>query len=93
MTGETPSGQTTGQATTAQVTPVTATDVKKGASVYDASGARVGKIVSVSSKGAVVSTGKTQATVPLSGLGMSDKRLIIGMSKDELEAAAKKSPK
>lgn len=95
VTGETPSGQTTaqGQATADARATVKATkaDVKAGAAVFDSSGNSVGKIESVTAKGVVLNTGKVQVTVPLSAFAKNDKGLLIGMTKDEIEAAAKKS--
>ena len=60
-TGTTPSGQTTGNATSTAVTAATEADLKAGALVYDQSGALVGKVNSVSASGAVISTGKARA--------------------------------
>lgn len=93
VTGTTPSGQTTakGETTAAATTKVTKADVKTGAEIFDTSGATVGKIDSVSAKGAVVDTGKVKVTVPLSSLAKSDKGLVIAMTKAQIEAAAKKS--
>jgi hypothetical protein len=90
VTGQTPSGQTTAKAQTA-TTKVTKADVKTGATVYDSAGGTVGKIESVTSKGAVLNTGKVSVTVPLSSIAKSDKGLVIGMTKAEIEAAAKKA--
>jgi hypothetical protein len=78
-------------AETGQMVPAKEADLKSGLSVYDQKGGLVGKIESVSSKGAVVSTGKTRATIPVSSFGKSDKGLAIAMTKDEIDAAAKKS--
>jgi hypothetical protein len=76
------------------VTPATQADLKAGTSVYDADGNAVGKIESADAKGAVVSTGKAKAQIPLSSIGKNDKGLDIAMTRAELEAAAKeKSPK
>jgi hypothetical protein len=72
-------------------TKVTKADVKAGATLFDSSGASVGKIDSVTAKGAVVDTGKVKVTIPLSSLAKGDKGLMIGMTKAEIEAAAKKS--
>ena len=94
QTGTTPSGQpvSSEQAqASGQVTAATAADVKAGVAVFDQKGGEVGKVESVSSKGAVVSTGKARAEVPVSSLGKNDKGLVIGMTKAELEAASAKS--
>lgn len=69
----------------------TAADVKKGVPVYDQNGGVVGKIDSVSGKNAVLSTGSTRATVPISSFAKNDKGLVIGMTKAEIDAQAKKS--
>ena len=87
-TGQTPSGQAVAEQT--EVAKATAADVKAGDSVYDQKGAVVGKIVSAKGKTAVIDTGTTKASVPISSLGKSDKGLVIGMTKSEIEAAAKK---
>jgi hypothetical protein len=66
--------------------------VKAGVSVRDQNGAMVGKIESVSSKGAVLNTGTVKVTVPVSGFAKGDNGLVIAMSKADIDAAAKKSP-
>lgn len=73
------------------VTTATAADVKVGVPVFDPKGGVVGKVDSVSSKGAVVTTGKAKATVPTSSFGKNDKGLVISMTKAELEAASGKA--
>lgn len=87
-TGQTPSGQAVPEQ--AQVAKATAADVKSGASVYDQKGGVVGKIVSSTAKTAVIDTGTTKVSVPRSSLGKSDKGLVVGMTKAEIDAAAKK---
>ena len=77
--------------TGATVTAATTADVKAGVPVYDSKGGVVGKIESVSAKGAVVSTGKAKALIPVSSLGKNDKGLVVSMTKTELEAASAKS--
>ena len=76
---------------TAATTKATKADVKAGTSIFDTSGNSVGKIESVSAKGAVVNTGKVKVTVPISSMAKSDKGLVIAMTKAQVEAAAKKS--
>jgi len=94
LTGQTPSGQTTGTAAqTPQFAPATAADVKGGVSVYDEKGAIVGKIDSVSSAGAVINTGAVRVTIPVSSFAKSDKGLVISTTKAELDASAKASAK
>jgi hypothetical protein len=85
--------QNSAQAQTNAVTPAAAADVKAGASVYDQKGGEVGKIESVDSEGAVVSTGSVKAKIPLSAIGKGEKGLMISMSKAELDAAAKEKEK
>jgi hypothetical protein len=68
-------------------------DLKAGASVYDAKGGVVGKIVSVSAKGALLDTGTVKATVPATSFAKNDKGLVISMTKAEIEAAAKPATK
>ena len=81
----------TGQTPAAQVTQATAGDVKKGVSVYDPKGDLVGKIDSVSAKGAVLNTGSTRAVIPVSSFGKGEKGLVVSMTKAEIDAAGKKS--
>jgi hypothetical protein len=80
---------------TATVVAATQADLKAGAVVDDQSGQKVGTIESVASDGAVVSTGKSRAQVPLSGFGTKNGTLVIGMTKAQLDAAtaAKTPPK
>lgn len=90
-TGQTPSGQAVPeQAQSNQLAKATASDVKSGAEVYDQKGGAVGKIVSVHGKDAVVDTGVVKATVPVSSFAKGDRGLVIGMTKAEIDAAAKK---
>jgi hypothetical protein len=93
VTGQTPSGQTVpnqaaDQAQAQQLTKATAADVKSGVPVYDSKGDLVGKIVSSTAKGGVLDTGKVKATIPLASFAKSDKGLVIGMTKSEVDAAA-----
>ena len=92
QTGQTPSGQsvTSQAADKTQVTAVTKADVKAGASIHDQSGGVVGKIDSVSAKGAVLDTGTVKVTIPLSSIAKGDNGLVISMTKAEIDAAAKK---
>ena len=90
VTGQTPSGQTTGQTQTVATEKVSKADVKAGATVFDSAGDTVGTIKSVSAKGAVLDTGKVKVTIPLTSLAKSEKGLLVGMSKAEIEAAARK---
>lgn len=86
--------ETKTQTQTEQVAKATKADIKVGVAVSDADGNAVGKIESVDSEGAVVSTGSAQAKIPLSSFGRNDKGLVIAMTKAQLEAAAKeKTPK
>jgi hypothetical protein len=93
QTGTTPSGQPvpSDQAQNNQVTAATAADVKAGTAVFDQTGGPVGKIVSATAKEAVIDTGTVRAAIPLSSFGKNDKGLVISMSKDDIDAAAKKA--
>ena len=93
QTGQTPSGQATADTKTeaAPVTAATAADVKAGVSVYDPSGALVGKIEKVSDDGAVLSTGKTRASIPISSFAKGDKGLVISMTKADINAQSAKA--
>lgn len=62
-----------------------------GATVYDASGAEVGKIKSVNAPNFVIDTGKNTATLALTALGTGPKGPVLGMTKVELDAAAEKA--
>lgn len=63
-------------------------NVTAGATVLDAKGGAVGTIASISGDIAVIDTGVVKASVPTSAFAQSDKGLLIGMTKVELEAAA-----
>jgi len=63
-------------------------NVTAGAAVSDAKGGAVGTIASVTGDIAVIDTGVVKASVPTSAFAQSDKGLLIGMTKVELEAAA-----
>jgi len=78
---------------TGAVAKATAADIKAGASVYDETGALVGKVVSVNADGAVVNTGVVRAQIPLSSFGKNDKGLVISATKGDLDAQAKKETK
>ena len=95
QTGQTPSGQSVPNAAASQpqagqLTTATLADAKEGVSVFDQKGGKVGKIVSATAKGVVVDTGTVKAAIPLSSFGKSDKGLVISMTREEIDAAAKK---
>jgi cytoskeletal protein RodZ len=69
----------------------TAADVKKGVAVYDQSGGLVGKIDSVAGKNAVLNTGSVRATIPIASFAKNDKGLVIGMTKADIDAQAKRA--
>lgn len=75
------------------MTKATASDIKAGASVYDESGALVGKVDSVDADGAIVNTGEARAEIPLSSFGKNDKGLVVSITKADLDAQAKKETK
>ena len=81
---------TSTQQPSGEVKPASLADVKNSAAVYDQNGDLVGKIESASSKGAVVNTGSTRASIPVSSFAKNDKGLVLSMTKAQLEAAAKK---
>jgi hypothetical protein len=88
VTGQTPSGQAVPNA---QAAPEATSQVQvtKGATVYDTEGNVVGKILSVDSKTALLTTGPARVKIPLSGFGQGAKGLTISKTKDQIEAAAK----
>ena len=65
--------------------------MKTGVPVFDQKGGVVGKVESVSAKGAVVTTGKARAVIPVTSFAKNDKGLVISMTKSELEAASPKT--
>jgi len=71
----------------------TAADIKAGASVYDQTGASVGKVDSVDADGAIVNTGEVRAEIPFSSFGKNDKGLVVSVTKADLEAQGKKETK
>lgn len=77
----------------AQVSAATAADITTGAPIYDQSGGLVGKVDSTTATGVVVNTGAVRAEIPLSSFGKNDKGLVIGTTKADLDAAAKKPAK
>ena len=74
---------------TGQVTLATAADIKAGLSVYDEKGGLVGKVESVSPKGAIVNTGDAKAEIALSSFGKNDLGLVVSVTKAEIDAKAK----
>jgi hypothetical protein len=76
-----------------QVMKATAADIKAGVSVYDETGALVGKVDSIDADGAIVNTGEVRAEIPLSSFGKNDKGLVVSVSKADLDAQAKKKTK
>lgn len=65
--------------------------VTAGASVYDPQGGLVGTIEAVEAGQAVLSTGSVKVRVPVTSFGSGSSGLLIGMTKQELEAAAGKA--
>lgn len=62
--------------------------VTAGASVYDPQGGLVGTIEAVEAGQAVLSTGSVKVRVPVTSFATGTSGLVIGMTKQELEAAA-----
>jgi hypothetical protein len=71
------------------VTLATEADIKAGLSVYDEKGGLVGKVESVSPKGAIVNTGDAKAEIALSSFGKNDQGLVVSVTKAEIDAKAK----
>jgi len=86
-----PAQDTATGASAGTAAPATATDVVANANVFDQSGATVGTIESVDASGAVLSTGSVKVRVPVTSFAKTDKGLVIGMTKAQVEAAAKKA--
>lgn len=59
-----------------------------GATVYDTAGGTVGTVDAVNGGNAVVSTGTHKVAIPATSFGKSDKGLLLGMTKAQLDAAA-----
>jgi len=76
------------QGTAAPAAAPAKVNVTAGAAVMDAKGGPVGTIASVNGEVAVIDTGVVKARVPTTAFAKSDKGLLIGMTKVELEAAA-----
>lgn len=62
--------------------------VTAGSSVVDTSGNAVGTIEQVNGDLAILSTGASKVSLPLNSFGASDKGLVLGMTKAEVDAAA-----
>lgn len=77
------------QAQTAATKKAAKEDLKVDVAVVDPKGGAVGKIEKVTANGAVVATGDARVELALDSFGVGDKGLVIGMTKAELEAAAK----
>ena len=81
---------TTTATANAPTAAATKADIKSGVMVYDTKGGQVGKIESVTATDAVVATGDTRAALPLASFAKNDKGLVVGMTKSEIDTAAKK---
>ncbi len=66
-------------------------EVSVGAKVYDATGAEVGTVKSVSAPNFVIDTGKNKATLALTALGTGPKGPTLGLTRVQLDAAAEKA--
>ncbi len=75
-------------APSAATAPAASVTPKAGDQVVDPQGGSVGTIESVSGTNAVIDTGTNKAAVPFSSFAKSDKGLLFGMTKAELDAAA-----
>jgi preprotein translocase subunit YajC len=81
------------QDTAAPVAPAAeaSAQVAVGATVYDSTGAEVGKVKSVAAPNFVIDTGKNTATLALSALGTSPKGPVLGLTREQLDTAAEKA--
>ncbi len=76
----------------AQASPTriaTAADVTAGAQVRDTAGAPVGTVETVDADSAVVSTGSVRADIPIASFGHNGQGLVLAMTREQLEAAAR----
>ena len=64
-------------------------DIRAGAEVLDTEGGLVGTIESVEADGAVIATGNLRAKLPFGSFGKNARGLVISLTRDELEAAAR----
>jgi preprotein translocase subunit YajC len=67
------------------------TSVTAGATVYDAAGVEVGTIKSVDATNFVIDTGKNTATMALTTLSAGAKGPVLGLTREQLDAAAEKA--
>lgn len=79
------------QEAAASAAPAAAATPTVGTKVYDAAGAEVGTIKSVNAPNFVIDTGKNAATLALASLGSGPKGPVLGMTKEQLDAAAEKA--
>jgi len=89
QTSDAPAGaaQAGAGAQAAAAVPATAADLKVNADVYDQAGGKVGTIESVTSSGAVVSTGAARAQIPVASFTKTGQGLALSVTKTQLEAA------
>ncbi|ARS27099.1 hypothetical protein [Sphingomonas sp. KC8] len=66
----------------------TSTKAAAGATVYDTSGDVVGSIEAVNGDLAVLSTGKSKVSIPLSSFGVGEKGPVLAMTRDQIDAQA-----
>ncbi len=67
----------------------TAADVTAGAQVRDTAGAPVGTVETVDADSAVVTTGAVRADIPIASFGHNGQGLVLAMTREQLEAAAR----
>ena len=79
-----------GQTATPAAPPAasTATQVKAGSTVYDASGGEVGTVDQVNGAVVIVNTGTNKVGVPVGNFSIGPKGPVLGSTKAELDAAA-----
>ncbi|MBU3076327.1 hypothetical protein [Sphingomonas quercus] len=84
-------GALTATATVAQqpaAPAAAAPNVTQGASVFDVQGGTVGTIESVEGTNAVLATTKSKVKIPVSAFAQGDKGLLLGMTAEQVDAAA-----
>ena len=71
------------------VVRATASDLTAGATVLDRNGETIGTVQSVSAEGAVVTVGTARVLIPAASFGKSERGLVIGATKAQVEAQAR----
>lgn len=74
---------------TGAVSAANEADITTGKPVYDKNGEIVGTVESSSAVGAVVKTDSARVQIPLTGFGKNATGLVLGLTKAEVDSAAK----